>query len=477
VSKAARLAGAGVIALILLRAVMAGWLPLSADEAYYWLWSKHLAAGYFDHPPAIAFLIRLGTLLFGDSQFGVRFGDIIFSLLSSWFVWRTAALILRDEPRATLAALLFNLTLMIGVEMLAATPDTPSIAATAGFLFFLAKLQQTGEARWWLWAGLAAGLGLLSKYSGFFIGAGGLVWLMANPKARIWLRTPWPFLGGLLALFCFLPNLLWQAQHDWMTFAYQFGRVTVGHLAARFLVEFIGAQLGLATPFVLILAGLGLWRARRLDDDRFLLLALTAPALVYFLIHALHDRVQGNWPCFLYPMLAILAADAFAPGPGWRGWCAWAAIPVAAAMLLLAYVQAATGLIPLKQDPLARLLGVGIGRMAEDIAALQARTGAKAILTGDYETTAWLSFYRPTLPLIAVGQPNRYLEAPAVRLSGGPYLYLGEAAHDRAPFLIQEFERSQRLDDIARQRKGQVIARYRIWRLDGAKFPIQGRTP
>ena len=78
------------------------------------------------------------------------------------------------------------------------------------------------------------------------------------------------------------------------------------------------------------------------------------------------------------------------------------AIPAAAAILLLAYVQAASGLIPLKHDPLARLLGVGVGRMADDVAALQARTGAKAILTGDYETTAWLSFYRPTLAVIAV---------------------------------------------------------------------------
>ena len=130
-------------------------------------------------------------------------------------------------------------------------------------------------------------------------------------------------------------------------------------------MEFIGAQLGLATPFILILAGLGLWQARRRDDDRFLLLALVAPALAYFLIHALHDRVQGNWPCFLYPVLAILAADAFLPGPNWRGWCALAAMPVAAVILLLAYIQAATGWIALKHDPLARLLGVGIDRVAD----------------------------------------------------------------------------------------------------------------
>ena len=77
----ARNAGLVIAALIVLRAVMAGLLPLSADEAYYWLWSRHLAAGYYDHPPAIAFVIRFGTFLFGDNEFGVRFGGVMLSLL------------------------------------------------------------------------------------------------------------------------------------------------------------------------------------------------------------------------------------------------------------------------------------------------------------------------------------------------------------------------------------------------------------
>ena len=74
--------------LLVVRAVFAALLPLSADEAYYWLWSKHLAAGYFDHPPAIAWLIRAGTALFGDTPFGVRFAGVLLSLPATWFVWR-----------------------------------------------------------------------------------------------------------------------------------------------------------------------------------------------------------------------------------------------------------------------------------------------------------------------------------------------------------------------------------------------------
>ena len=473
----ARNAGLFIAALIVLRAVMTALLPLSADEAYYWLWSRHLAAGYYDHPPAIAFVIRFGTLLFGDSAFGVRFGGVILSVIASWFVWAAARTILADERRAALAALLFNLTLMIGVELLAVTPDMPSIAATAVFLFCLAKLQATRDGRWWFWIGVTAGLGLLSKYSGFFVGAGALLWLLASPRQISWLKTPWPWASAALALLLFLPNLWWQSQHHWMTFAFQFGRVTQGHLTARFLIEFIGAQLSLATPFILVLAVLGAARARHRDDDRFLLPALIAPALVYFVIHTLHDRVQGNWPAFLYPMLAILVADAFGVGAGWRLWCARLAMPVAGALLLLTYAQAVTGLIPLKHDPLARLLGVGVKDVAAKVADYARKTRADGVLTGDYETTAWLRFYAPDLKLIAVDQPDRYLDAPSAVLAGGSYIYFRDSARKEMGAVADQFTRARKFAEISRQRRGNQIATYDLWWLEMPKMPIQGRTP
>jgi len=262
-----------------------------------------------------------------------------------------------------------------------------------------------------------------------------------------------------------------------MTFAFQFGRVTQGHLTLRFLFEFMGAELGLATPFLLILAILGAWRARRRGDDRFLLLALIAPALVYFLIHALHDRVQGNWPCFLFPMLMILAADAFAPGEGWQGWCSRLAMPVAGLVLLLAYAQAATGFLPLKHDPLARLLGVGIKPVADKVQAELQQTGARAVLASDYETTAWLRFYAPRLPVIAVAQPNRYLEAPDASVEGGPWLYLADRGRGQSRMVTGKFTFVAKRADLARSRNGAVIGSYALWQLGQARGAMQAKRP
>lgn len=425
--------------------MMAARLPLSADEAYYWLWSQHLAAGYYDHPPMIAWLIRAGTFVFGDTPFGVRFAGLVLSVPASWFVWRTATHILKEENRAALAALFFNLTLMVSVELLAATPDMPSLVASAAFVYFLARIEAEGDGRLWLGVGLAAGLGLLAKFSALFLGLGALLWLILDRKATKWLLSPWPYLGAVLALLIFLPNLLWQSQHHWQTFAFQFARTGAGHFTLRFLGEFLAAQFGLATPLIFLLMAVGLWRGTKLvkggeGGGRPMLAVLVWVGLGYFIAHSLHDRVQGNWPCFLFPALAILAADGFGQTGIWRKVSVLAA-PVALVLLLAVYLQALFAFLPLKKDPLARILGREFAPIGEVVAALVRTHLADAVLTTDYETTAWLRFNHPDIKVVQVNEPQRYPQAPAAdaALLKRPLIYLAEFRRDQHPLVQRLF--------------------------------------
>jgi 4-amino-4-deoxy-L-arabinose transferase-like glycosyltransferase len=411
---------AAIAGLILLRFVAGAVLPLSADEAYYWLWSKHLAAGYYDHPPMIAFLIRAGTAVFGDTAFGVRVVPLLLSIAASWFVWRTGG---------ERACLLFNLTLMIAVETMAATPDAPLIAASAAFLWAMTKLDE--DPRWWLAVGAAGGLALLSKYTGFFLGLGALAWMVF--VARRWFLSPWPYLGAALALLIFAPNLWWNQTHHWETFAFQFGRVGAGHFTLRYIFEFLGAQLLLASPFVLV--------AACFTRNR-LVIALSGPAILYFAVHALHGRVQGNWPCFLYPMLAAAAAEC-------RGWLRRPAAPVAAVMLLACYAQAFFGVVPLgRKDPVSRLLAFGIPDVVAQVEAMH----PAAVLTTDYETTAWFAFYG-SVPVVQVNEPERGLGGA---LGKGPFVYVAEQARD----LHGTFRSAAPLAPILRRRGAAPVAIY-----------------
>ncbi len=476
---------AALVLLGAVRLIAGAVLPLSADEAYYWLWSRHLAAGYFDHPPAIAWLIRAGTLLFGQTAFGVRIAGILSSLLATWFVWQSAALLLKDKDAGPRAALLFNLTLMVTVEMLAATPDTPQILTASALLWTLAKVAATGNGRWWLAVGVAAGLGLLAKYSTLFLGAGVLIWLIALPPLRRWLVSPWPYLGGAIALALFAPNIAWNADHGWVTIAFQFGRIAGNHFTFKYLGEFVGAQALLATPFTLVLGVMGLCAARRRDQARALIACLIWPSLAYFAVHALHDRVQGNWPCYLYPALAIAAADAFTrtDWTGWRRplaqWSARLAIPVAAVLVVAGYAQALFGVVPMgRKDPLARLLAVGMPEVVEDLGALKTATGAEVILTTDYASTAWFAFYSP-YPVASLGEDERWPNSPPLTAAAfaEPALYIAEERRDLHALVAQSFAEVTPVARIDRQRHGIAIAHYVVYRVSSPKGASLGRMP
>src|SRR5215211_5163213 len=188
-----------VVALVVLRLVAAAWTPLTLDEAYYWMWSKHLAGGYYDHPPMVAYVIRAGTIIAGDTELGVRLVSMLLALPMSFAVYQTAGILLGGRRVAATATILLNVTLMAAVGTLIVTPDAPLLVASSFVLFFLAKVLETGRGVWWLAVGMAVGAALLSKYTALFFGPAILIWLIAVPKLRRWLISPWPYLGGLIA--------------------------------------------------------------------------------------------------------------------------------------------------------------------------------------------------------------------------------------------------------------------------------------
>ena len=265
-----------VLGLVVLRLVAAAWTPLTFDEAYYWMWSKHLAGGYYDHPPAVAFVIRAGTMIAGDTELGVRLVSILLALPMSFAVYRAAAILFGGIRVAATATILLNVTLMAAVGTMIVTPDAPLLVASSFVLFFLAKVLETGRGAWWLAVGVAIGAALLSKYTALFFGPAILIWLLAVPKLRRWLISPWPYLGGLVALAVFAPVILWNADHQWVSFLKQFGRARIENFKPIFLGELIPTQFAFATPLVFILGVMGLhalvWRntgafaARMLDQ-------------------------------------------------------------------------------------------------------------------------------------------------------------------------------------------------------------------
>ncbi len=480
-----------VCVLTVLRFVLAASLPLAFDEAYFWLWSKHLAISYYDHPPLIALTIRAGTLLFGDTEFGVRFVSLLASVGASWAVWRSGTLLLGNERAGALACLFFNLTLMFAAESMSATPDALILAASSFVLFFLAKAEATHDGWWWIAVGFAAGAALLSKYTSFFLGAGIALWLIATPQGRVWLRTVWPYAAGVLALAFLVPNLIWNAQHDWISFKFQFGRIAEGGQPAwRFILEFVGGQIGLASPFILMLGAMSFARESnflRVTRPLAYCSASIWPALVYFAVHALHSRVQGNWPSFVYPSLAVLAAGAVLIP--WRNRAAqrsaglshMLAVPLAAAILAFVYAQAFWVIVPMgRHDPIARMMGVGFNGVAQNVAAIAKARHATALVTTNYVLTGWLSFYlHRQIPIIQLNEDFRWLSSPRASPAdlNGRLLYVTQEPDKERPFLGNDFAGVEKIAQFERMRGKVGVDPVYIYALSGYRGAPVGRMP
>ena len=342
-----------IAGLVVVRLIAAAVTPITFDEAYYWMWSKHLAGGYYDHPPMVAVVIRLGTLIAGDSEFGVRVVSILLGLPMSYAVYRAAEILFGSVRVAATAALLLNVTLMAAVGTLIVTPDAPLLVASSFVLLFCAKVLETGRGAWWLGVGAAVGAALLSKYTAMFFGAAILIWLLAVPNMRHWLASPWPYLGGLVAFAIFSPVILWNADHQWVSFIKQLGRAKVEDFRPVYIAELVPTQFAFATPLVFILGVMGLYAlARRKAGEaasRVLIEVMVWVIVAYFFWHGLHARVEANWFAPIYPAFVVAAAAA-AHLVAWRpreqrtaAFCLRWALPAGIVMFVALIVQANTG--------------------------------------------------------------------------------------------------------------------------------------
>src|SRR5262245_32150841 len=156
-----------IVALLLFRLgyLASGTIELSKDEAYQWLWSKHLALSYYSKPPGIAFLQFAGTSLWGDTAFGVRFFSPVLAAILSLVLLRFIA---REVgARQSFLLLLFcTCTPLLGVGTILMTIDPPLVLCwTLAMIAAWRALQPSGSTRHWVLAGVAAGLGFLFKYN------------------------------------------------------------------------------------------------------------------------------------------------------------------------------------------------------------------------------------------------------------------------------------------------------------------------
>ncbi len=465
----------GLVAMLLcaIRFYVCAAAGLADDEAYYRLWSLAPALSYLDHPPMIAWNIAAGRWMGGDTPLGVRLAAPVVHLIGTLALWRTAAL-LYDLETACRAAWFLQAMPLLAVGGVIVTPDLPSVLFSGLVLWSLAELDRSQNANWWLAVALFAGCGLLSKYTNLFLGLTILLWLAAVPANHKWFRAPQLWIGGLLAALLASPVVIWNAEHQWASFAKQFGRVAPsGGMSLHYLAELAGGFLGLASPVIALLAIAGLIRTVRSaiasrDSADVLIVAAVLPMLGYFLIHTLHDRVQANWLAPLYPTLAITAAiglNTTIP-QAWRRRCAAGAVGLGFVSIAAVYMHAIYpfAALHIRKDPTSQMHGWAEFGDAVDV--LRGESGAAWIATSSYATTGQIAFaLKGRSDVAQLNERLRYAHLPPLKnaVQMRPALYVELSRRSNVKLLHERFRSVTQLVKLGRADGSTEGAAYSIY--------------
>jgi hypothetical protein len=300
----------------LLRLAAAFTLELGNDESYYWLYSQHLQWNYFDHPPLVALWIRFftanGALDFLEGF--IRLGSVVSAAGATWFLYKTVSLL--HSPRSGwLAAALYNISFYAGIIAgIIIWPDSPQMLFWTFSLWMLARIVRN-DKNWssWLLFAIGSGLCIMSKVHGVFLWGGLGLYILW--KQRDWLLRPQLYVSALITLALISPILIWNLQHDFITYRFHSERVEVdgAPFNGEAFIEEVAGQILFNNPVLVFLAitGLVAWRRRSFSAVPALTLynLIGLPLIVVLLgISLFRDTTLPHWSGPAYVTLVPLAA-------------------------------------------------------------------------------------------------------------------------------------------------------------------------
>lgn len=352
-----------ILATSILRLGWAAGVEASNDEAYTYLYTVYPDWSQFDHPPMTMLVERLGLALFGSvSPLALRIGFVILGAASTWLMAAWTARLFDESRAGFFAALSLNLTGYFALKAGSfALPDGPMTFFALATLWALTEaFAKPPRIRPWLVVGACWGLALASKYHAVFLPAGALAYAALTPTARRHLLSPGPYLAVAVGLLGFLPTLVWNANHEWASFAYQGGRAVAFGFHPEKLANYLAVQAVLWYPWIWIALAfvfVGRLRAwRSLADTECFLLVQSAVPLGFFFAVALVRGAMPHWALIgllpLYPFLG----RAWAMSTMRRRLIAMVATALIVPLLILVNVR--SGWVPvLKGDPCREFSG------------------------------------------------------------------------------------------------------------------------
>ncbi len=465
----------GVALLTLFRFWYSCRYDLIPDEAYYWVWGKHFALSYRDKGPLVAWTIALGTKLFGDTVFGVRFFAVLLSVGSAFQLFRLAQR-LYDEPTALWCLGVAVIIPLLCVGSILMTIDPLSVFFWAWGANLSWAGYETGRIRHWFLLGAVVGIGFLAKFINAVQLLCVLVFLCWSRPHRHYLFSRQSLAMLLGFAICSLPLFWWNIQTGWLHLQALSERGGLDRnltLRPDEFIKYLGGQLGAITPLLLIgmvVAAIGLWRTQS-DQARVKhLLSQYIPVQAMYLLLSFSSRVQPNWiaPSLVAGIVLLVAfwRPFISRNPQWRG-AAWLALGLGLTVTLVLHV-ASFFPIPVKLDVLHK--AEGWTDFAQRVQLAREEHRPDLLIANYYTQASMMQFYLPDhpvtyLPPAPYGNSQFTLWPGYEVKSGTRALYVV----DHKPVLLdkvkKQFNRSRLVDEFEAKFHGRPIERFFIFLL------------
>lgn len=396
-----------LVALTCYRFWFATRLDLVPDEAYYWLWSKHLAASYRDKGPAIAWTIALGTKMFGDTVFGIRFFAVLLSAGTGGLILILARR-LYDDSTALWCLLMAGVIPMLAVGSILMTIDSLSVFFWALALVIFWNALHRGKTLDWFWLGLAIGAGFLAKFTnGVQIGCI-VLFLLWSKAHRPLLFSRKMLVMGAAFLLSITPLIWWNIETGWvqiMALHSRSGVTNTFQIRPGQLFKFVLQQFGVISPLFMagmVVAAAGLTWKRHEDLRTRFLLSQCLPVYGLFLFFSLNSAGKPNWiaPALITGIIftVVFWREMVARRPVWRWWVG-AAFLIALVMTVALHDTDYLHL-PYKKDPLRRVKGWN--DFEAHVQRARQKYQANLLIANQYDLASMMAFYLP-------GHPTTYL--------------------------------------------------------------------
>ncbi len=288
----------------LLNVIQALFTEIGNDESYYWVYSQYLDWGYFDHPPMIALLIKIGTIIAGNSLLGVRLTIMLMQIVFLLVLYQL--LNIKDtKENIFLFFIVSSSIVMLQAYGFIATPDSPLLFFTVLFLwsyrFYVSNDYSLKGAL--LLSVCMAGL-MYSKYHGAFV-----ILLIIFSNLSLLKKKSFYF-AIIISIVLYVPHILWQFNHDFPSLKYHLVERSRG-FEWNNLIDYILNQLPVFNPFTLIAGIYVLIKRKERDFFERALKFLMAGFLIFFTVWTFKSRVEPHWTiAALVPMIILIIREA-----------------------------------------------------------------------------------------------------------------------------------------------------------------------